>query len=159
MSEGSHESRFVTVRGQQFIAPDGTPLLLKGIGIGNWLLPEGYMWGLKRANSPRLIDEVICHLVGEEQARAFWQTYYERFMSQEDIRFLKQADFNHIRISFNWRLFVTDAEPRQFDGVGYACLDRIVDWCDWPRSVMLAFTALILLPVATFYRPKNQEQG
>jgi len=129
MFEGSYESRFVTVKGQQLIAPDGTPLLLKGIGIGNWLLPEGYMWGLKRANSPRLIDEVICQLVGEEQARAFWRTYYERFMTREDVRFLKQAGFSHIRISFNWPLFVTDTEPRQFEGVGYACLDRIVDWC------------------------------
>ena len=129
MSEHSHESGFVAIKGQQFVAPDGAPLFLKGIGIGNWLLPEGYMWGLKRANSPRLIDGVICQLIGEEQARAFWKTYYERFMTWEDVRFLKEAGFNHIRISFNWRLFVTDTEPRQLDGVGYVCLDRLVDWC------------------------------
>jgi endoglucanase len=56
----SHSSRgFVTVKGKQIVGPDGEPMLLKGIGIGNWLLPEGYMWGFRRANSPRMIDELI----------------------------------------------------------------------------------------------------
>ena len=77
--------RFVTVKGKQIIAPDGEPLLLKGIGIGNWLLPEGYMFGLKRANSPRTIDEVICQLVGEERAREFWWAYRDRYVTQADI--------------------------------------------------------------------------
>ena len=90
--------------------------MLKGIGIGNWLLPEGYMWEFKRANSPRLINEVICQLIGEEQARAFWRKFYEGFMTQDDIRFLKEAGFNHVRVSFNWRLFVTEDEPRRFAG-------------------------------------------
>jgi hypothetical protein len=36
-------STFVSVKGKQIIAPNGEPLLLKGMGIGNWLLPEGYM--------------------------------------------------------------------------------------------------------------------
>ena len=57
----------MTVKGRQIVGRDGQPLLLKGIGIGNWLLPEGYMFGFRRANSPRLIDEVICQLVGEER--------------------------------------------------------------------------------------------
>ena len=120
---------FVTVEGQNIIGPDGEPLLLKGIGIGNWLLPEGYMWGFKRANSPRLIDEVICQLIGEEQARAFWRTFYKRFITRDDIHFLKQAGFNHVRASFNWRLFVTEDEPRSLAGTGYACLDRLISWC------------------------------
>ena len=122
-------ARFVTVKGKQIIAPNGEPLLLKGIGIGNWLLPEGYMFGFRRANSPRRIDEAICQLVGEEGARHFWRTYLDRYLTQEDIRFLKSAGFNHIRISFNWRLFATEAEPRMLEGVGYRCLDRVVDWC------------------------------
>jgi len=48
------QSKFVTVRGKEFISPAGKPLLLKGINLGNWLLPEGYMFKFKSANSPRL---------------------------------------------------------------------------------------------------------
>ncbi|MBN1584366.1 MAG: glycoside hydrolase family 5 protein [Anaerolineae bacterium] len=122
-------SAFVTVKGKQIVGPDGKPMLLKGIGIGNWLLPEGYMWGFRRANSPRLINEVICQLIGEEQARTFWRTFYERFFTREDVRFLKQAGFNHVRASFNWRLFATEDDPRRLEGIGYECLDRLVEWC------------------------------
>jgi hypothetical protein len=122
-------AQFVTVKGRQIIAPSGDPLLLKGMGIGNWLLPEGYMFGFRQANSPRLIDEVICQLVGEERARQFWWTYTDQYITQEDICFLKSAGFNHIRVSFNWRLFVTETEPRTLEGVGYQCLDRVVGWC------------------------------
>jgi endoglucanase len=129
MTDSRNSSAFVTVEGKNIVGPNGQPLLLKGIGIGNWLLPEGYMWGFRRASSPRLINEVISQLVGEEQARAFWNTYYERFLTQEDVRFLAQAGFNHVRISFNWRLFVTEDAPRRFRGVGYDCLDRLVAWC------------------------------
>jgi endoglucanase len=129
MIDSRERSAFLRVEGKNILDPDGQPLLLKGIGIGNWLLPEGYMWGFRRASSPRLINEVICQLVGEEQARAFWSTYYARFMTQEDVRFLAQAGFNHVRVSFNWRLFVTESEPRQLAGVGYDYLDRLVAWC------------------------------
>ncbi len=35
---------FVTVKGKEIILPDGKPILLKGINLGNWLVPEGYMF-------------------------------------------------------------------------------------------------------------------
>jgi len=65
--------RFVTTRGKEFISPDGKSLLLKGINLGNWLLPEGYMFKFKGTNSPRLIQAAINELVGEEAARRFWE--------------------------------------------------------------------------------------
>jgi hypothetical protein len=47
------QAKFVTVHGKEFIAPGGRALLLKGINLGNWLMPEGYMFKFKTANSPR----------------------------------------------------------------------------------------------------------
>ena len=35
------QSKFVTTRGKDLISKDGKPLQLKGINLGNWLLPEG----------------------------------------------------------------------------------------------------------------------
>src|SRR4029077_191253 len=37
------QTRFAGTRGKEIVAPNGKPLLLKGINLGNWLLPEGYM--------------------------------------------------------------------------------------------------------------------
>jgi aryl-phospho-beta-D-glucosidase BglC (GH1 family) len=104
-------------------------LFLKGINLGNWLLPEGYMFKFKSANSPRRIEAVLNQLVGEDEARRFWKTYLDNYVTAEDIRFIKSAGFNSVRVPFNYRLFVTEDEPRGLEGVGYEMLDRVVGWC------------------------------
>jgi endoglucanase len=128
-SDVSARAKFVTVRGREFVAPDGRVLFLKGINLGNWLLPEGYMFKFKSANSPRRIEAVLNQLVGETEARRFWKTYLDNYVTAEDIRFIKQAGFNSVRVPFNYRLFVAEGEPRRLEGVGYEMLDRVVGWC------------------------------
>jgi aryl-phospho-beta-D-glucosidase BglC (GH1 family) len=122
------QTKFVTTRGRDFIGPDGKPLFLRGINLGNWLLPEGYMFKFKKANSPRLIGGVINQLIGEDEARRFWKTYHDNYITDEDIRFIKQAGFNSVRVPFSYRLFVTEGEPQRLEGVGYELLDRVVGW-------------------------------
>lgn len=123
------QSKFVTTRGKEFITPSGRPLLLRGINLGNWLMPEGYMFKFKTANSPRLIQVVVNQLVGEDEAGRFWKTYHDNYITEEDIKFIKRSGFNSVRVPFNYRLFVTEAEPRRLEGVGYELLDRVVGWC------------------------------
>lgn len=123
------QSRFVTTRGPDVVSIDGKPLLLKGINLGNWLLPEGYMFKFKTANSPRLIYTVINELVGEDEGRRFWKTYQANYITQDDIRFIKQSGFNSVRVPFSYRLFVSEAEPQKLEGAGYRLLDNVVAWC------------------------------
>ena len=123
------QPKLVTTRGKEFIAPNGSPLLLKGINLGNWLMPEGYMFEFKSANSPRLIQTVINQLVGEDEARRFWKTYHDNYITAEDIKFIKQAGFNSIRVPFNYRLFVSEGETKRLEGPGYELLNRVVGWC------------------------------
>ena len=68
---------FVTVRGRHMCSPDGTPIIVKGINLGNWLVPEGYMFQLDSATSPRLINGLITELVGPDEARSFWKRFRE----------------------------------------------------------------------------------
>lgn len=123
------QPRFVTTRGKLIVSGDGKPLLLKGINLGNWLLPEGYMFKFKQTNSPRLIQTAISELVGEDEARKFWKTYRENYITQADIHFIKQSGFNSVRVPFSYRLFVSDTTVSRLEGPGYELLDRVVDWC------------------------------
>src|SRR5216683_1973323 len=123
------QSKFVTTRGKDLISKDGKPLQLKGINLGNWLLPEGYMFKFKSANSPRLIQTVINELVGEDEGRRFWKTYYQNYIAREDIRFIKQSGFNSVRVPFSYKLFVSDSTPPKLEGEGYRLLDDVVAWC------------------------------
>jgi len=122
-------AQFVSTRGKQIVTPDGKSLALKGINLGNWLLPEGYMFKFKTASSPRLIQTVINELVGEDEARKFWKSHRDRYVTKEDIHFIKQSGFNSIRVPFSYRLFVSAEDPRKLEGEGYEILDRVVSWC------------------------------
>lgn len=35
---------FLHTSGQDIVNESGKKIFLKGVGLGNWLLPEGYMW-------------------------------------------------------------------------------------------------------------------
>src|ERR1700752_1043151 len=123
------QPRFVTTRGQVIASPDGKPLLLKGINLGNWLLPEGYMFKFKTANSPRMIQSVVNELIGEDGARRFWRAFRENYITREDIRFIKQSGFNSVRVPFSYRLFVSESDQQKLEGPGYELLDHVVNWC------------------------------
>jgi aryl-phospho-beta-D-glucosidase BglC (GH1 family) len=129
MQQAFAQQKFVGISGRQFTDTNGKPLFLKGINLGNWLLPEGYMFKFESASSPRRIETVLHELVGEERARQFWRTYRDRYITSADIRFIKSAGYNHVRIPFNYRLFVTEGDQPMLQGPGYELLQRVVDWC------------------------------
>src|SRR5690348_10180988 len=122
-------SRFVSVRGKEFVLPSGKPIFLKGINLGNWLLPEGYMFEFKKANSAQMIYTVFNQLVGERAARAFWKSFQDNYITLDDIKFIKRAGFNSVRVPFSYRLFVSPGNPEKLEGVGFEMLDRVIGWC------------------------------
>jgi hypothetical protein len=122
-------SDFVRVQGQDLVNPDGKVLHLRGINLGNWLLPEGYMWGFKKAASPRHIENVVAELLGDVGAAEFWRQWRETYITRADLRFIHSAGFNSVRIPIDWRLFVTETSPFRMEGPGWALLDDVLDDC------------------------------
>src|SRR5688572_22085809 len=43
-SSGAAPLTFLRTQGQDIINESGEKVLLRGVGLGNWMLPEGYMW-------------------------------------------------------------------------------------------------------------------
>lgn len=120
---------FVHVRGREFVDHAGEVLRLRGINLGNWLLPEGYMWQFDRASSPRQIENVVAELVGDVAAAEFWREWRERYVTRADLALIRSAGFNSVRIPLDWRLFVTETAPFRMEGPGWELLDRVVGWC------------------------------
>jgi endoglucanase len=122
-----------------FIHADGTALVdghgerfaVRGINLGNWLVPEGYMFKFARARSPSEIAGVIEALIGDREASRFWTEFRDVYVAEEDIRFIKAAGFNTVRVPLHWRIFVkTDEDGAdRFAGPGWPLLDRLVAWC------------------------------
>ncbi len=120
----------VRVDGRQLVDPEGKPLILRTLGLGMWLVPEGYMFRFKgRYQSPTAIEDLTKELLGPERARLFWQEFRERFVTEEDVAAIKACGFNGIRVPFNYKLLSPEWSPGDLAGPGWQYLDRIIEWC------------------------------
>jgi hypothetical protein len=120
------QSRLVRTEGKQFIAPDGSVLHIKGISLGNWLMPEGYMFKFDVAKAPRQIYGAFERLLGPARAASFWVAFRDSYIREDDIRFIKAVGFNTIRIPIHYALFMS--EDGVMAGEGWTLLDRVLRW-------------------------------
>jgi aryl-phospho-beta-D-glucosidase BglC (GH1 family) len=128
-SSYTQEKEYLSVKGKEIITADGKPILLKGINLGNWLNPEGYMFRFENVSSFRLIDNTIKELVGSDEARKFWQSFRDNYITKEDIHFIKSTGLNHVRIPFNFKLFLVEDHPEIWIDEGFKRLDDLINWC------------------------------
>lgn len=120
---------FVQVRGTTLVSPDGTPLLLRGINLGNWLVPEGYMFRLDSATSFRMINGLLSELIGPAETHAFWKTFRDCYITRADIRYIKSIGLNSVRVPFSFRLFLSEEFPGIWTDEGFRYLDSVMAWC------------------------------
>ncbi len=116
-------AQFAHTDHQQIVDGAGKPLLIRATNLGNWLVPEGYMWLFDGGpQSATEIRALVAELLGPEGSSAFWQKYRENYVTREDIALLHRAGFNAIRVPLHYNLFESD------DAEGFKLLDRLIGW-------------------------------
>lgn len=123
------EKKYVFVKGENIYSPQGELLHLKGVNLGNWLMPEGYMFKLHDCNSPRKIDQAIRELIGNSATIAFWDAFLDNYITEADIKWLSETGVNTIRLPFDYRLLTHDDFLGR-DMHGYKYLDKAIEWCE-----------------------------
>jgi hypothetical protein len=120
----SHASaQFAHTDHKQIVDTAGKPLLIRATNLGNWLVPEGYMWLFEGGpQSPGEIRALVLELLGPEGAAAFWQKYRENYVTRDDLALLHRAGFNAIRVPLHYSLFETDGAE------AFKLLDRLIAW-------------------------------
>ena len=121
---------FVTIEGVDLIQPNGEKLFIQGTNLGNWLNPEGYMFGFSRTNSAWMIDLLFKEAVGPDFTAQFWQQFKDNYVTRQDIDFIAGQGANTIRLPFNYKLF-TDEDYMGQTGAkdGFERIDSVVSWC------------------------------
>ncbi|CAN7664925.1 cellulase family glycosylhydrolase [Paenibacillus sp. LjRoot153] len=133
MVTGGHEvTGFLKAKGKKLINGEGQEILLRGVGFGSWMLPEGYMWLFPdQGDRPRRIEQMVKDLVGEEKAEQFWEIYYNRYTSESDIRQIAADGYNSVRVPILARFLIedSDGEVVRYIQAHLKILDNVIDWC------------------------------
>ncbi len=121
---------FLHASGQNIVNESGEIVYLKGVGLGNWLLPEGYMWKFgPKGDRPRNIENVVLELIGKENADHFWKEFRKNYITEADIQRIAELGFNSVRPALNSRLFLTEGENPEYVEEGFQLIDNLVKWC------------------------------
>src|ERR1700685_4738277 len=70
---------FLKAKGRLIVNEKGEKIILRGIGLGGWMLQEGYMLKLGKVGPQHKIREKITELVGPGKAADF----YDRWLANE----------------------------------------------------------------------------
>ncbi|WP_036632061.1 cellulase family glycosylhydrolase [Paenibacillus alginolyticus] len=122
---------FIRADGRRLVDGKGKPLLLRGVGLGNWLLPEGYMWKFtgEGGDRPRRIAQRISELIGEDEALQFWETFYERYVTEADVRRMAEEGYNSVRLPINAPFALEEGTNGSYIESHLQLIDRCINWC------------------------------
>lgn len=125
------ELAWISADKARLVREDGSPILLRGFGLGGWLLPEGYMWRMHPAvDRPRRMEALIAETCGQDWADGFWRRYRHSFITEADIRHIAAAGFNSVRLPFNSRtLFIVENGLPAFNEELIKHIDDCLLWC------------------------------
>jgi hypothetical protein len=114
----------------------GRPVLLRGIGLGGWMLQEPYMF--KFAEAARTQTEFkakITKLIGRENCEEFYETFLANMITRKDVEALKSWGFNSIRLPMHYDLFTPPSGKEPVPGKntwlepGFKLTDKLLSWC------------------------------
>jgi hypothetical protein len=119
---------FFRTEGKEILDQNGDPILLRGFGLGGWLVPEGYMLHTPGFGSPTSIRNQFISLIGEQKTDEFFELYTANYVNENDIRAIAEMGINSIRLPFHYKNFY-DMDNQIFDEKGFKLLDDFLTWC------------------------------
>lgn len=127
---------FLKVEGKEIVSGAGNPVLLRGIGLGGWMLQEPYMLQLSDvAGTQTEIKAKIAGLIGEKNCAEFYNTYLNNMITEKDVDSLKAWGFNSIRLPMHYNLFTLPSDKEPVAGqvtwlkTGFELTDNLLSWC------------------------------
>ena len=127
---------FLKADGQKIVNEKGENVALKGLGLGGWMLQEGYMLKTADFAGPQYkIKEKIAELIGEDGKNEFYKAYHKNGITKADIDSLAKWEFNSIRLPMHYNLYTLPIEKEPVKGEntwleeGFKMTDDLLKWC------------------------------
>ncbi|MGA5302770.1 glycoside hydrolase family 5 protein [Nucisporomicrobium flavum] len=121
-----HDVR-LRVQGDRLVRGDGTPVVLRGVGLGGWMNMENFITGYAASESQQ--RRALRRVLGEEAYEAFFERFFPAFFGADDAAFLASLGLNCVRIPVNYHHFEDDDRPFELKEDGFARLDAAIRAC------------------------------
>jgi len=121
---------FLKTQGRDIVDDTGQKILLRGFGLGGWLVPEGYQLHIPGFGSPTAIDNRITSLIGQSNRDLFYQRYISNYLTENEIQQIAGWGFNSVRLPFNYRLLTPEDQPEVYLEDGFKIIDQLLGWCE-----------------------------
>ncbi|SDM26387.1 cellulase family glycosylhydrolase [Chryseobacterium taihuense] len=129
-------SQMLKTQNQKIIDDKGNNVQLRGLGLGGWMLQEGYMLKTADFAGPQYkIREKISELIGEKGMNKFYKAYLANGVTEKDIQFLAETGFNSVRLPMHYNLYTLPIEKEPIKGQntwieeGFLMTDHLLQWC------------------------------
>ncbi|MCM4157316.1 cellulase family glycosylhydrolase [Gramella sp. AN32] len=126
---------FLHTKDKKIVDANGENIVLRGIGLGGYMLQEGYMLKVPFSGQQYVFKDSIQKLIGEEKTEEFYKTWRQNFIQKKDIDSMKKWGFNSVRLPMHFNLYTlpVDAEPEKNKNTwleeGFRLTDSLVSWC------------------------------
>lgn len=133
-SANAHAEGFLKVEGTRIVAGSGQPVILRGMGLGGWMLQEGYMLQLGEVGQQYKIRAKLVELVGEERTAEFYRAWLDNHTTEADIAAMAKWGFNSVRLPIHFAQLTlsADQEPKAGQDTwheeGFRRIDRLLEW-------------------------------
>lgn len=127
---------FLKADGQKIVNEKNENIQLRGLGLGGWMLQEGYMLKTADFAGPQYqIKAKIAELIGEDGMNEFYKNYLKNGITKQDIDLLAKAGFNSVRLPMHYNLYTLpiEKEPKKGKNTwldeGFKITDDLLKWC------------------------------
>lgn len=131
----SGSKNFLKAQGHHIINGQGDTVILRGMGLGGWMLQEGYMFKLGFIGQQYRIREHIEDVIGVEETARFYTSWLANHTRKVDIDSMAAWGFNSIRLPMHYNLYTLPVEEEPVAGeqtwldIGFAMTDSLLAWC------------------------------
>lgn len=127
---------FLKAKGTSIVNGEGKEIILRGWGLGGWMLQEPYMLQLSGVATAQFdIKNKITQLIGKEKTKEFYQSWINNHCTKADIDSMAAWGFNSVRLPFHYNLFTLPIEEETETGKqtwlpqGFQLVDTLLSWC------------------------------
>lgn len=126
---------YLKADGKRIVNQNGENVLLRGMGLGGWMLQEGYMLRVNGQGMQYRIKARISELIGAERTEEFYAAWLANNTRKIDIDSMKAWGFNSVRLPMHFNLYTLPVDMESVKGQntwiekGFQITDSLLAWC------------------------------